>query len=125
MKYPGQMEQHMTALGVGSAVFAGMANGVLMLGTYGYLRDKKKMGSWGAGAVAGAIAAAVGVTLYFVTKSITEKIVMEDVPGAKQAFGGLVVDNLGMMTAQRLSGLPQIGMLTAQELSGIYSVPAY
>lgn len=40
---------------------ASVISGLLTYGTYGYLKDKKKMSSWGAGATVGAISGALGL----------------------------------------------------------------
>jgi len=85
---------------------ASTISGLLGYGTYGYLKDKKKMSSWKAGAVTGAIGGLVGglAVLIGVTpglgavmvqpKKLQPASVATQTPDLGSQFGAIVMNRL-------------------------------
>jgi len=118
MGYPGAIPF------IGAVVAAGIA-GMIGLGSYGHLRQKKRWSTWKAGAGAGAIGVGVGAGL---------SMLMSMVPGGGTAGMGLVsmqparglqmrrIRGMGLLQSQRIGQIPTVvAGLTAERLAGCAS----
>jgi hypothetical protein len=116
-------------------VSAGLA-GMVGLGTYSYLRDKKRWGGWKAGLGAGAIAAGVGaglrLGLSFIPTGATSglgMITMRDMHGIEmnrlrgiemQRLRGVVMNPVRGVTMNQIGAMPFVTAgVTATRLSGV------
>ena len=105
-------------IGLVSAALAGMVG----LGTYGYLRDKKRWGTWKAGAGAGAIGVGVGAGLSLLTSYIapaaTAGLSMRRISGIEmRQLRGITMQRVGLLSANKISQAPfVVAGLTAERL---------
>lgn len=109
MGYPGPVAFAITMV---SAALAGMVG----LGTYGYLCDKKRYGTWKAGAGAGLVAAGVGAAAHLATSYLQGT---QTAGFTMKRVGLLAAQPLGMLTAKQVGAIPTVvAGLTAERLKG-------
>jgi hypothetical protein len=108
---------------VSAIVSAGLAS-MVALGSYGYLRDRKRWGYWKAGAGAGAVAAGVGAGIHlamsFFGNGGTAGLGLVSM---RPAMRGLTMrrlrGNYGLLTSQQIGAMPTVvAGVTAEMLSG-------
>ena len=109
MGFPGPIAFGITMV---SAALAGMVG----LGTYGYLRDKKRWGTWKAGMGAGALAMGVGAAASLATSYLKGT---STAGLSMRRIGMISANKIGLLTAKQVGAMPTVvAGLTAERLKG-------